>query len=161
VGGWRLLTDPTFATPPGRRYSFGWGSASHKTTGPAVAIADLPPIDAVLLSHDHHGDNLDTAGRALLPSADVVLTTTAGAHRLGGNAAGLSPWQTTTIGDGVGDRPSITVTATPARQGPPLSRPITGDVIGFALGWEARSTAGSGSPGTPCCMTASARSPSA
>jgi hypothetical protein len=27
------------------------------------------------------------------------------------------------------------VTATPARHGPPLSRPITGDVIGFALGW--------------------------
>ena len=23
--GWRLLTDPTF-DPPGRRYSFSWGS---------------------------------------------------------------------------------------------------------------------------------------
>jgi L-ascorbate metabolism protein UlaG (beta-lactamase superfamily) len=77
VGGGGLLTDPTF-DPPGRRYSFGLGSASHKTTGPAVAIADLPPIDAVLLSHDHHGDNLDDAGRALLPSADVVLTTPPG-----------------------------------------------------------------------------------
>jgi L-ascorbate metabolism protein UlaG (beta-lactamase superfamily) len=128
----RLLTDPTFDAP-GQRYGFGWGSASHKTTGPAVAIADLPPIDAVLLSHDHHGDNLDDAGRALLPSAGVVLTTTAGAHRLGGNAVGLTPWQTSTIGNGA--RPSITVTATPARHGPPLSRPIAGDVIGFALGW--------------------------
>ena len=38
VGGWRLLTDPTFDAP-GRRYTFGWGSASHKTTGPAVAAA--------------------------------------------------------------------------------------------------------------------------
>ena len=27
------------------------------------------------------------------------------------------------------------MTATPARHGPPLSRPIAGDVIGFALGW--------------------------
>jgi L-ascorbate metabolism protein UlaG (beta-lactamase superfamily) len=36
VGGWRLLTDPTF-DPPGRRYTFGWGSSSRKLTGPAVA----------------------------------------------------------------------------------------------------------------------------
>lgn len=36
VEGWRLLTDPTFDAP-GRRYTFGWGSASRKTTGPASA----------------------------------------------------------------------------------------------------------------------------
>jgi L-ascorbate metabolism protein UlaG (beta-lactamase superfamily) len=60
VDGWRLLTDPTF-DPPGRRYTFGWGSSSRKLTGPAVAATDLGPIDAVLLSHDHHGDNLDAA----------------------------------------------------------------------------------------------------
>ncbi|WP_435862774.1 MBL fold metallo-hydrolase, partial [Streptomyces phaeochromogenes] len=35
-------------------------------------------------------------------------------------------------------RPAIDVTATPARHGPPLSRPVTGDVIGFALRWEGR-----------------------
>jgi len=85
VEGWRLLTRSDVRRP-GRRYTFGWGSASRKTTGPAVPAADLPPIDAVLLSHDHHGDNLDTAGRGLLPAAVVVLTTTSGAMRLGGNA---------------------------------------------------------------------------
>ena len=58
IGGWRLLTDPTF-DPPGRRYSFGWGTSSRKLAGPAIAAADLPPIDAVLLTHEHHGDNLD------------------------------------------------------------------------------------------------------
>jgi L-ascorbate metabolism protein UlaG (beta-lactamase superfamily) len=135
IGELRLLTDPTF-DPPGRRYTFGWGSASHKTTGPAIPAADLLPIDAVLLSHDHHGDNLDDAGRALLPSAGVVVTTTAAASRLGGNAVGLTPWQTTTIGNGSGARPVVAVTATPARHGPPLSRPIAGRVVGFALGWE-------------------------
>jgi L-ascorbate metabolism protein UlaG (beta-lactamase superfamily) len=136
VGGWRLLTDPTF-TPPGRRYSFGWGSSSRKLTGPAIAAADLCPIDAVLLSHDHHGDNLDTTGRALLPAAGAVLTTTtttaSGARRLGGNARGLAPWATTQLE--APRRPTIHVTATPCRHGPPLSRPIAGDVIGFALGW--------------------------
>jgi len=133
ANGWRLLTDPTF-DPPGRRYTFGWGSSSRKLTGPAIAAADVGPIDAVLLSHHHHGDNLDTAGRALLPSAGAVLTTTAGARRLGVNARGLQPWATTQL-EAPG-RPTIQVTATPCRHGPPLSRPITGDVIGFALGWE-------------------------
>ena len=60
VGGWRLLTDPTF-DPPGRSYRFGWGTGSRKLTGPAIAASDLGPIDAVLLSHDHHDDNLDAA----------------------------------------------------------------------------------------------------
>jgi L-ascorbate metabolism protein UlaG (beta-lactamase superfamily) len=93
VGGWRLLTDPTF-DPPGRDYRFGWGTGSRKLAGPAIAAADLGPIDAVLLSHDHHDDNLDAA------------------------------------------RPTIEISATPCRHGPPLSRPIVGDVIGFALSWD-------------------------
>ncbi|WAZ26016.1 MBL fold metallo-hydrolase [Streptomyces cinnabarinus] len=132
AAGWRLLTDPTF-DPPGRRYSFGWGTSSRKTAGPAVDAAGLPPLDAVLLTHDHHADNLDTAGRSLLPTAGLVLTTPAGARRLGGNARGLVPWTTRRLEHP--DRPTIEVTATPARHGPPLSRPVVGDVTGFALRW--------------------------
>jgi len=78
VGGWRLLTDPTF-DPPGRKYSFGWGIGSRKLVGPAIAAADLAPIDTVLLTHDHHADNLDPAGRTLLPAAGVIVTTASGA----------------------------------------------------------------------------------
>ena len=33
-------------------------------------------------------------------------------------------------------RPSIDITATPCRLGPPLSRPLAGDVIAFALRWD-------------------------
>jgi L-ascorbate metabolism protein UlaG (beta-lactamase superfamily) len=133
VDGWRLLTDPTF-DPPGRKYNFGWGTSSHKLTGPAIAAADLAPIDAVLLSHDHHDDNLDDAGRAMLPSAGAVVTTVPGAKRLGGNARGLAPWATTLL-EAPGRVP-IEITATPCRHGPPGSRPIVGDVIGFALRWD-------------------------
>ena len=133
AAGRRLLTDPTF-DPAGGSYRFGWGTGSRKTAGPAIAAADLPPIDAVLLTHDHHGDNLDTAGRALLPAAGVVVTTTSGARRLGGAARGLEPWGTTTLE--TPGLPAIEITATPCRHGPPLSRPIVGDVIGFALRWE-------------------------
>jgi L-ascorbate metabolism protein UlaG (beta-lactamase superfamily) len=130
--GWRILTDPTF-DPPGKTYKFGWGSKSTKLSGPALAPDDLGPIDAVLLSHDHHGDNLDDAGRALLAAAPTVITTTAGARRLGGGVRGLGPWDVTSL-DATG-KPTIEVTATPCRHGPPLSRPIVGHVIGFALGW--------------------------
>jgi L-ascorbate metabolism protein UlaG (beta-lactamase superfamily) len=133
VGGWRLLTDPTF-DPPGRKYNFGWGTSSRKLAGPAIAAADLEPIDAVLLSHDHHDDNLDDAGRALLPRAGAVVTTAPGAKRLGGKARGLAAWESTRL-EAPGKTP-IEVTATPCRHGPPLSHPIVGAVVGFALGWE-------------------------
>ena len=133
VGGWRLLTDPTFDAP-GKRYFFGWGTTSRKLAGPAITAAEIGPIDAVLLSHDHHGDNLDPAGRELLPSAGVVVTTASGARRLGGSARGLEAWQTTRLEAPA--RPAIEITATPCRHGPPLSHPIVGDVVGFALGWE-------------------------
>ncbi|WP_141579621.1 MBL fold metallo-hydrolase [Actinomadura sp. WMMA1423] len=133
IAGWNILTDPTF-DPPGRTYSFGWGTSSRKLTGPALSPTELPPIDAVLLTHDHHGDNLDTAGRALLPSAGTILTTVSGARRLGGGAHGLRPGQTHRLE--ASGKPPIDITATPCRHGPPLSRTITGDVIGFALTWD-------------------------
>ncbi len=136
LGGWRLLTDPTF-DPAGGHYRFGWGTSSDKLTGPAVAAADLAPIDAVLLTHDHHGDNLDAAGRALLPSAGAVLTTVSGARRLGlSHARGLAPGERSLL-EAPG-KPTIEVTATPARHGPPLSRAIVGDVVGFTLRCDSR-----------------------
>jgi L-ascorbate metabolism protein UlaG (beta-lactamase superfamily) len=133
VGGWRILTDPTF-DPPGRRYAFGWGTSSRKLAGPALSADALGPIDAVLLTHDHHGDNLDDAGRALLPTAGTVVTTVSGAARVGGNARGLAPWSSMRL-ERAG-LPTIEVTATPCRHGPPLSGPIVGDVVGFVLQWE-------------------------
>lgn len=133
VGGWRLLTDPTF-DPPGRKYNFGWGTSSRKLTAPAIGPEALGQIDAVLLSHDHHDDNLDDAGRALLPSVGTVVTTVPGAKRLGGNARGLAAWESTRL-EAPGRTP-IEITATPCRHGPPLSHPIVGEVVGFALEWD-------------------------
>jgi L-ascorbate metabolism protein UlaG (beta-lactamase superfamily) len=135
AAGWRLLTDPTF-DPPGRRYRFGWGTASRKLVGPALDPGDLGRIDVVLLSHDQHDDNLDDAGRALLAGAETIVTTVAGAKRLGGAARGLKPWGPTLL-EAPG-RPAIEVVATPCRHGPPLLRRLSGDVIGFALRWRDR-----------------------
>ncbi|GAA4586169.1 MBL fold metallo-hydrolase [Planotetraspora phitsanulokensis] len=131
LDGWRILTDPTF-DPAGWRYGFGWGTASVKQRGPALSAEDVGTVDVVLLSHDHHADNLDDLGRALLPGATAVVTTRPGARRLAlPNARGLAPGETTRLT--APGRPPLTVTATPCRHGPPLSRPVAGAVVGFAL----------------------------
>lgn len=132
VAGWRILTDPTF-DPPGKRYFFGWGTTSKKLAGPSLSPAEVGDIDAVLISHHHHGDNLDPTGRALLPGWGTVVTTQKAARHLG-TGIGLRPWETTTLQ--APGRPTITVTATPCRHGPPGMDPITGPVIGFSLRWE-------------------------
>jgi L-ascorbate metabolism protein UlaG (beta-lactamase superfamily) len=127
-GGLRLLTDPGF-DPGGTVYELGVYTL-RKTAGPALRPEDLGPIDAVLLSHDHHMDNLDRAGRAMLPAARSVLTTQTGAQRLGlANATGLLPWQTADLP--APDGRTLRVTATPARHGPEGGD--RGPVIGFVL----------------------------
>lgn len=136
VAGFRLLTDPTFDAP-GRRYRFGWGTASTKTRPPAVPAADLGPVDAVLLTHHGHADNLDDAGRAFLPSVASVVTTPLAARDLGlPGGIGLTPWETTTLvrtDPGTGEEQRLEVTATPSRHGPPGTVPLVGPSTGFAL----------------------------
>jgi len=121
--GLRLLTDPTFDA--GGDYTLPHVTL-HKTQGPAIDAGKIGAVDAVLLSHDQHADNLDTSGRDFLAKAGRVLTTQAGAGRLGGNAEGLAPWQSMSL-------KGVRVTATPARHGPAGIEPFSGDVIGFVL----------------------------
>jgi L-ascorbate metabolism protein UlaG (beta-lactamase superfamily) len=127
IDGFRLLTDPTFDLP-------GTYQLPHvrleKLSGPALAVENLGEIDAVLLSHDQHADNLDESGKHFLPKAKRVLTTEVGAKRLGGHAEGLAPWASTEVSRG---GRSLTITATPARHGPHGIEPLAGDVIGFVV----------------------------
>ena len=122
-GPLRLLTDPTL-DPAGSEYPTA-AYTLRKTQGPALAVDAIAPVDAVLLSHDHHFDNLDGAGRRLLSRVDAVYTTTAAAARLGGNAIGLQAWQTVRLAGG------IHLSATPARHGP--EEADRGPVVGFVL----------------------------
>jgi L-ascorbate metabolism protein UlaG (beta-lactamase superfamily) len=128
IDGIRLLTDPTFDGP-------GFYQLPHvkleKLEGPAIGADKVGEIDAVLLSHDQHADNLDTSGRDFLARAGRVLTTEAGAQRLGSHAEGFAPWATTELKGK--DGRSLHVTATPARHGPAGIEPLSGDVIGFVL----------------------------
>ena len=130
LGGWRLLTDPVF-DPPGRRYHFGFGALSRKTGVPALSAAEVGPVDAVLLSHHQHGDNLDAAGTAFARAARLVVTTRRAARTLPG-ARGLAPWEATVL-EAPG-RPALRVTATPARHRPAwLPELVSGPVVGFLL----------------------------
>jgi len=127
IAGMRLLTDPTF-DPAATEYATAHYTL-RKTAAPALAADALGHIDAVLLSHDHHADNLDRAGRALLDRVPHILTTQAGAQRLGGRVRGLAPWETVTlVTPGYGE---LTVVATPARHGP--ADGDRGPVVGFLL----------------------------
>jgi L-ascorbate metabolism protein UlaG (beta-lactamase superfamily) len=130
IDGFRLLTDPTF-DPAGGEYG-RCPVILRKTEGPASNPEELLPIDAVLLSHDQHADNLDTTGRAFLPHARSVFTTPVAAQQLGGNAIGLTPWQTSKL-QSIDGSAKLHITATPARHGPPGIEPITGDVTGFVV----------------------------
>lgn len=149
VGDVRLLTDPVF-DPIGARYDFGpwyapatWFS-SEKTYRSPVSTTEVGDFDAVLLSHDHHADNLDLAGRCLVADARRVrrvVTTEASARRLarpprgedgpgrglglGDRAVGLSPGETARLG-------AVSVRATVARHGPSLL-PQVHEVTGFLI----------------------------
>jgi L-ascorbate metabolism protein UlaG (beta-lactamase superfamily) len=127
IAGFRILTDPTFDEP-------GEYKLPHvtliKTSGPALSLKQLGAIDAVLLSHDQHSDNLDNSGRTFLKQVSRVLTTAVGGERLGGSVEGLHPWQSVTLSK---SGSVIKVTATPARHGPAGIEPLAGDVIGFVL----------------------------
>jgi L-ascorbate metabolism protein UlaG (beta-lactamase superfamily) len=125
--GLRLLTDPAF-DPHGQQYTTG-PVTLFKTTDPVMDVSAIGAIDAVLLSHDHHFDNLDHAGRSLLPSAKTVITTRAGAERLGGNAVGLEPWHAIELPASNGS--TLRVIGTPARHGPTVGErgPVTGFLV--------------------------------
>ena len=128
-GGFRLLTDPTFDEPG--EYKLPHVTLT-KTTRPALSVADIGPVDAVLLSHDQHADNLDHAGREFLQQGaarvhdgQLARKDSAGTPRV------LVPWQSATLTKP--DGRSIEITAAPARHGPVGIEPLAGDVIGFML----------------------------
>jgi len=136
VNGFRLLTDPTFDAPGDYPLPH---VTLHKTSRPALTADQVGSVDAVLLSHDQHSDNLDHSGKAYVEKSARVFTTQVGAKRLGGRdeggrIEGLAPWDTAVLTKSDGRR--LQITATPARHGPAGIEPLSGDVIGFVLSNE-------------------------
>jgi L-ascorbate metabolism protein UlaG (beta-lactamase superfamily) len=128
IGGVRLLTDPTF-DPPGD-HPIG-NRVLVKTGEPVVSPAQLGRVDAVLLSHDQHPDNLDNLGRDYVATAPLVLSTPPAAARLGTGVRALKTGTSTDVSGASGG--AVGVTSVPARHGPPGCEPVVGDVTGFAI----------------------------
>ena len=61
AGGWNVLTDPIWSE---RASPVQWAGPA-RLVPPALAFDDLPPLDAVVISHDHY-DHLDRATVARL-----------------------------------------------------------------------------------------------
>lgn len=134
VGSFRFLTDPGF-DPDGTERSEGPGHQLRKTMPPPVPVEEIGRVDAVLLSHAQHYDNLDNTGKAMLPSWGRVLTTPDSARALGGNAEGLATWETVEISNAAGE--TIRVTGMPAVHTNDLSiRDAVGETMGFLLEWD-------------------------
>jgi L-ascorbate metabolism protein UlaG (beta-lactamase superfamily) len=93
IDGINFITDPFFS-PAGTKYEYDHITLEN-TEEPAMTLADLPVIDAVLLSHEDHWDNLDDLGRRLLDGRRVF-TTLDGAKNLAPRPAvhGFHPWET-------------------------------------------------------------------
>lgn len=74
VGGLNMLTDPVWSD---RASPFAF-AGPKRVTSPGIALEKLPPIDAVLLSHNHY-DHLDAATlRALHARHDPLIVTPLG-----------------------------------------------------------------------------------
>jgi L-ascorbate metabolism protein UlaG (beta-lactamase superfamily) len=132
-GPFTVLTDPNFLHA-GQRAHLGYGLLTERVREPAMRVEDLPPLDAVVLSH-LHGDHWDRVARRGLARSLPILTTPHASRRLQGlqgfrRAVGLRTWESHTT---VKEQSTLTVTSLPGRHAPgPVQRllpPVMGSLL--------------------------------
>ena len=133
LGPFRVLTDPNFLHK-GQRAYVGKGLTAKRLTEPAMDPRDLPPLDAVVLSH-LHGDHWDRVARRHLDPDVPVLTTPSAARRLRAlhgrrHALGLHTWESTSL---TRDGHTLRVTALPGRHAPGIAQALLPPVMGSLL----------------------------
>lgn len=135
MGGFTLLTDPNFLHQ-GQRAYLGKGLWSKRRTDPALRIAQLPSLDAVVLSH-LHGDHFDRVARRELDRELPIVTTPAAERQLrrwGFRAAeGLPTWRSREL-----RRPGeiLRLTSMPGQHGPGVLDRLMPDVMGTMIDLE-------------------------
>jgi L-ascorbate metabolism protein UlaG (beta-lactamase superfamily) len=132
-GPFTLLTDPSFLHA-GQRVHLGYGLFSERLREPAMQVDELPPLDAVVLSH-LHGDHWDRVAQRHLDRSLPVITTPHASRRLQGlagfrRAVGMQPWEQHTLVKG---QDLLTVTALPGTHAPRLVRRLLPPVMGSLL----------------------------
>ncbi|MBB2912614.1 L-ascorbate metabolism protein UlaG (beta-lactamase superfamily) [Streptosporangium becharense] len=130
--GFTLLTDPNFLHR-GQRAHLGYGLNSRRRTDPAIGVEELPPLDAVVLSH-MHGDHWDRVARKGLNKDTPIITTPHAARRLRhqgfGAAVGLRTWHDHEL---YRDGRTVKITSLPARHAPGGAQALLPPVMGSML----------------------------
>jgi L-ascorbate metabolism protein UlaG (beta-lactamase superfamily) len=100
IGGKLIVTDPI--------WSGSIGGAVRRLVAPGVPLAAMPPVDVVVVSHDHR-DHMDLPTLRRMPDAALYVVPIGNAARLGKpNVVELDWWDSHAIGD-------VTITLVPAR----------------------------------------------
>lgn len=138
INGFKILTDPTLDKKDRffPQYVSSPLAFSKKYTDPALSAEAIGEVDLVLLSHDHHSDNLDKNGRIFIKTAPLVLSTKDAQQRLKNkNTIGLENWEEYRIA--TSKVKELKITAIPA-QHTNIKRldKIMGQVLGFTIEWE-------------------------
>jgi L-ascorbate metabolism protein UlaG (beta-lactamase superfamily) len=132
VAGFTILTDPTFIHKHEQTW-LGGGLHTTRLTDPAIELADLPPLDLVLLSH-FHGDHFDQVAERDLDRTLPIVTTPQSANDLEErgftNCIPLDVWESLDVEKGPA---RLRITATPARHGPRMVDFVLPDVMGSVL----------------------------
>jgi L-ascorbate metabolism protein UlaG (beta-lactamase superfamily) len=132
-GPFTVLTDPNFLHA-GQRAHLGFGLTTERLLEPALQPADLPELDAVVLSH-LHGDHWDRVTTRELDKALPVVTTSHAARWLQGlhgfrRSVGLENWETHTL---VKEQSVLRVTSLPGMHAPGLLGRLLPPVMGSLL----------------------------
>ena len=111
IDGFTILTDPVWSN----RVSFTQLMGPKRFFQPPIALADLPPIDAIICSHDHY-DHLDTATIRFFAGSSIPFYCSLGVGQY------LEKWgilknyiSEMDWGDSVMVAPDCIITAAPAR----------------------------------------------
>jgi Beta-lactamase superfamily domain len=135
-GGLTILTDPAFLHK-GEHVDLGHGIWARREVEPACQIADLPPIDLVILSH-YHGDHFDDLAAQELDKKLPIVSTADAVAKLSslGFEQGypLDTWESLVVHKGDA---TLKITAMPAKHATDdavnaLLMPVNGHMLDFS-----------------------------
>lgn len=135
-GGLTILTDPAFLHR-GEHVDLGHGIWARREVEPACQVADLPPIDLIILSH-YHGDHFDDVAAHELDKNLPIVSTADAVDKL--SALGfeqgypLDTWESLVVRKG---DVALNITAMPAQHATDdavnaLLMPVNGHMLDFS-----------------------------